>query len=97
MTSHFMQTFRRKEKTMTEPFQNSEQDKRMTLYQQTYQEAYGANRNTQDILDLMSNQTGDKPSPIDQIQQLLETIALQQTQILSSQSQILKRLSALES
>ncbi|MBS0965976.1 hypothetical protein JK165_07730 [Acetobacter okinawensis] len=45
----------------------------------------------------MSNQTGDKPSPIDQIQQLLETIALQQVQILSAQSQILKRLSALES
>ena len=81
---------------MTEPFQNSEQDKRITLYQQTYQEACGANRNTQDILDLMSNQTGDKPSPIDQIQQLLETIAQQQVQILSSQSQILKRLSALE-
>ncbi|OUI97708.1 hypothetical protein HK20_09505 [Acetobacter sp. DsW_54] len=92
-----MQTFKRKEKLMTELFQNSEQDKRITLYQKTYQEACGANRNTQDILDLISNQTGDKPSPIDQIQQLLETIAQQQIQILSSQGKILQRLSALES
>ncbi|MFT9408254.1 hypothetical protein [Acetobacter fabarum] len=50
-----------------------------------------------DILDLMGNQTGDKPSPIDQIQQLLETIAQQQVQILSSQGKILQRPSALES
>ncbi|PYD57325.1 hypothetical protein CFR75_06965 [Komagataeibacter xylinus] len=96
MTSHFTQTFKRKEKLMTEHFQNSEQSKRISLYRQTYKEAYGANKNTQNILDLMSNQTGDKPSPIDQIQQLLETIAQQQVQILSAQSQILKRLSALE-
>ncbi|GCE83971.1 hypothetical protein MSKU9_2112 [Komagataeibacter diospyri] len=74
----------------------NEQKNRITLYQQTYQEASGANSTAKEILGLLA-EVGDKPSPIDQIQQLLETIAQQQVQILSSQGKILQRLSALES
>jgi hypothetical protein len=76
----------------------NEQKNRIHLYQQTYQEAYGANSTEKEILGLLA-EVEDKPSPIDQnqIQRLLETIAQQQTQILSSQGKILQRLSALES